>query len=332
MDALCYPVVSVTAPASILEGKGSREKFWVEIEADDVPWLLKFPRPGTGEHWAEKVAAEVGNLIGVNCARVELARCAGVQIALGQAPDQRQGQWDRYRGRLGTVCRSFVLPAIESLPDSELQCEFFHGCDILDVMVEGYNPNVRFGQRQHNVKNVAVALTDLAAVGSLNPMPHWDVMLEQLASYALLDGLIGNTDRHHENWMLANISGPGYSQWEEAPSYDHASSLGRELSDERRRQILASNGMLRYLHHGRGGVFVDDRRKRALPPIRLAQLLCRWAPRFTRRTLERIGDVSDSNLRNVIDRVPSEFMSDTAKDFAYAVVVTGKSELLRRAR
>ena len=332
MDAVCYPVVSVTTPASILESKGSREKFWVVIETDDIPWLLKFPRPGTGEHWAEKVAAEVGSLIGVNCARVELARCAEVQLVLGQTHEQQQGQWDRYRGRLGTVCRSFVVPAIESLPGSELQCDFFHGCDVLDAMTEGYNPYVRFGQRQHNVKNVVVALTDLAAVGSLNPMPHWDVMLEQLTSYALLDGLIGNTDRHHENWMLARVYGPGYDQWEEAPSYDHASSLGRELSDERRRQILASSGMLRYLQRGRGGVFVNDRRQRALPPIRLAQLLCRWAPRFTRRTLERIGDVSDSDIRNVIEGVPSEFMSGMAKDFAYELVATSKSELLRRAR
>lgn len=184
MDTPCYPVLSVVTPASFLERKGSREKFWVAIEADEIPWLLKFPRPDTGEHWAE-----VGNLIGVDCARVELARCVEVQSAFGQTRDQRQGQWDKFRRKLGTLCRSFVVPAVESLGDSELQCEFFHGCDVLDMLLEDYDPNLKFGQRQHNVKNVVRVLTDIAAVESLNPVPHWDVMLEHLASYVLLDGL-----------------------------------------------------------------------------------------------------------------------------------------------
>ena len=105
MDTPCYPVLSVVTPASILERKGSREKFWVAIEADEIPWLLKFPRPGTGEHWAEKVAAEVGNLIGVDCARVELARCVGVQSAFGQTRDQQQGQWNNFRGNSLQVLR-----------------------------------------------------------------------------------------------------------------------------------------------------------------------------------------------------------------------------------
>ena len=158
MDTPCYPVLSVVTPASILERKGSREKFWVAIEADEIPWLLKFPRPGTGEHWAEKVAAEVGNLIGVDCARVELARCVGVQSAFGQTRDQRQGQWDKFRGKLGTLCRSFVLG------DSELQCEFFHGCDVLDMLLEDYvltkwsrpvNPNCCGGYDENPVSGVA---------------------------------------------------------------------------------------------------------------------------------------------------------------------------------
>ena len=336
MTTSCYPVFEVTVPSGIqtrmLEKKGSREKYWVTIEGDETRWLLKFPRPDTGEHWAEKVAAEVGNLIGVNCAKIELARCVGVESAPGSVHDRQRICEDRLRANLGTLCRSFVAPVIESFRDMDLRCEFFEGCFVLNTVLEGYDANVRFGQRKHNVKNVVGALTDVAAVGSLNPMPHWDQMLEQLASYALLDGLIGNVDRHHENWMIGRVCGPGYDQWQVAPSYDHASSLGRELPDQSRQQILASDGVLRYLQRGKGGVFVNERRRRAPPPLRLAQLLCRWAPHFTRRTLECIGDVSNGDLRSSIDRVPSEFMTDMAKDFAHAVIVTSKSELLRGVR
>ena len=69
-----------------------------------------------------------------------------------------------------------------------------------------------------------------------NPSPGRERMLEQLASYALLDGLIGNTDRHHENWMVAYVPEGNDTVLRSMPSFDHASSLGRELADERRRE------------------------------------------------------------------------------------------------
>ena len=90
--------------------------------------------------------------------------------------------------------------------------------------------------------------------------------------------------------------------------------------------------MLRYLHCGRGGVFVDSNRRRAPSPLTLAQLLCRWMPTYTRETCERIGEVSDSQLGDAIDKVPGEFMSDIAKEFAYTLVLTSRAELMRSMR
>ena len=95
---------------------------------------------------------------------------------------------------------------------------------------------------------------------------------------------------------------------------------------------MKSDGMLRYLHRGRGGVFVDHKRGRAPSPLRLAQLLCRWAPDYTRETCERIGEVPDSQLWDAIDKVPGEFMSEIAKEFAFKLVLTGRSELMRSMR
>ena len=84
------------------------------------------------------------------------------------------------------------------------------------------------------------------------------------------------------------------------PSFDHASSLGRELTDDKRRRILESDGVLRYVQRGRGGIYVDDRRKHALSPLRLARLLCRWRPAFTRRTVDRIDSVSEPTRPAVV--------------------------------
>jgi hypothetical protein len=59
------------------EEMGSKRKFWYRHPKTKAEWLFKYPNPGTGEHWAEKVAAVVARLIGVPCAEVRLAVCDG---------------------------------------------------------------------------------------------------------------------------------------------------------------------------------------------------------------------------------------------------------------
>ena len=198
-------------------------------------------------------------------------------------------------------------------------------------MNPAYDVNRVWLNRAHNIKNIIAAIVEIAGVGRTNPMAGWDTMMD-LASYALLDGLVGNTDRHHENWMVAYVEDAGDIRMHVSPSFDHASSLGRELVDEHRERILSSNDVLNYLKKGHGGVFVAGTHGRAPSPLRLAQVLCRWKPRLARTWLDRLNSVPDTEFRSVIDRIPPEFMSDIAKEFAFQVVVTSKVELLRSIR
>ena len=104
------------------------------------------------------------------------------------------------------------------------------------------------------------------------------------------------------------------------------------MTDDRRRQLLEADHLSRYVRRGRGGVYVGDGRRRAPSPVRLARLLCRWRPTLTRKTLDRIDGLSELDVRTAVGRVPSEFMSDTSKEFACQVVLTSKRELLRGVR
>ena len=47
------------------EAMGTRTKFWYRDPDQQINWLFKHPRPNTGEHWAEKIAAEVASVIGI---------------------------------------------------------------------------------------------------------------------------------------------------------------------------------------------------------------------------------------------------------------------------
>ena len=323
-----YTVVDIVDAGDVREPRGSRTKFWIRFVEEAGRWLLKFPRPNTGEHWAEKVASEISHLIGVDCARVELARYYGPAVAGHE--DGGRGDYQEFlpEGELATICKSF-LPEEH---DDAWAAGVFHGWEILQFEVPGYDTGLVRGQRDHNVRNIGRVVHELMTDGQGNPSPGQERMLEQLASYALLDGLIGNTDRHHENWMVAYVPEGNDTVLRSMPSFDHASSLGRELTDERRREYLESDGMLAYLRRGRGGVYVNSRRERAPSPLALAELLCRWQPDCTRGTLARIEDLTEVQIRTAIGRVPPEFMSDLAKKFAVQVVTTTRQTLLRSAR
>ena len=45
------------------EALGSKPKFWFRMQETGKPWLFKFARPNTGEDWAEKVSAELADLL-----------------------------------------------------------------------------------------------------------------------------------------------------------------------------------------------------------------------------------------------------------------------------
>ena len=73
-----YPILEVQ-PEWVLEPEdlGSKPKFWYCGPEHGENWLFKYPQANTGQHWAEKIAAEVADLVDIPHAKVELAVFAG---------------------------------------------------------------------------------------------------------------------------------------------------------------------------------------------------------------------------------------------------------------
>ena len=66
----------------------------------------------------------------------------------------------------------------------------------------------------------------------MDGLSAWEVFV----GYLVLDALIGNTDRHEENWAVIVSESGRYL----APTFDHASSLGFLLSDPQRLERMSS--------------------------------------------------------------------------------------------
>ena len=279
-----YPVIEVDAADARPEDMGSKSKFWYTRREDGARWLFKHPRPGTGEHWAEKIAEQVAVLLEIPRGEVELA-------IFGETR--------------GSATKSFV-------GDNQ---ELVHGNQILERTEAGYDADKIFRQSSHTLHSV------MRGMDSVFVSPEdAERAKRRFAEYAALDALIGNTDRHHENWGI--VTRRAASGWDVslAPSYDHASSLGRELTDERRDARLKSGGVGGYLNRGRGGIYWEQDDRRAPSPLHLALLAVERYPDIFIPALRNLGKLSESDIVRIVNRVPDDWMSEYARLFAISII------------
>jgi hypothetical protein len=172
-----------------------------------------------------------------------------------------------------------------------------HGNELLAQSVIGYDKTKKFGQSDHTVRNIKRAVRDLFGSDAKEAADH---VMTELASYMVFDALIGNTDRHHENWGLkVQLASPSpTSHWiTTAPSFDHASSLGRELLDAKRSELLADNGVAKYLSKARGGVFLDSAQRHGENLFVLVKNATAKYPEYFRSALNKVKSLDLAQLK-----------------------------------
>ena len=275
------------------EDMGTKTKFWYRGPDDGVNWLFKYPRPDTGEHWAEKVAEEVASVLGIRHAKVELAQ---------------------FEGNRGSVTESFARGGRA----------LYHGNQVLEWTVGGYDPKKKFHQSQHTLTNI------FAGMGHVFEKPEAASRAKRtLAEYAVLDALIGNTDRHHENWgVLRRRKGDGLRGIVFlAPSFDHATSLGRELLDERRDRFLKENRVGGYVEKGRGAIYWSEDERRGPSPLELVRRAVRTYPDLFRPAVLKLAEIDESVFSQIVERIPLNWMTFLAREFAVKLLYYNYEQL-----
>ena len=294
-----YPVTEVL-PEWIREGEemGSKRKFWYVCSdpGEETEWLFKYPQPNTGQHWSEKIAAEVASVLEIPHARVELAV---------------------FSQEKGSVTKSFAGNGRELV----------HGNQMFEWEVRGYDPGKRFRQSRHTLANIWRVLDRVF----VTPEGKRDARV-RLAKYVVLDAVIGNTDRHHENWGVLRIwKGNGW-KGRVAPSFDHASCLGRELLDSRRSLLLREGRVGVYAEKGRGAVYWSEDERRGPSPLELTRRAARDYTDLFRPGLVKLERLDVKTINDQVDRVPTDWMSPTAREFAIELMrynVEQLSEIFR---
>lgn len=323
---MSFPVLQVQN-YQILDDEqlGTKDKFWFQREIDIIPeyneidvsafhgslnaheiehmfpgtelgktekWLFKIPRPETGEHWAEKIASEIAAVCGIQCAIVEFAEC---------------------EGRKGTASKNFVKG------DEELR----HGNEILAGFLDNYDIRKKFGHQQHTLANIISSVSKVIGADDVAD-------IQDLFDYLVLDALICNTDRHHENWgiLRSSIDHTAVRRYI-APTFDHASSLGRELTNDKRRELLARNQIEKYVisPKARGGIFLTSEDKHGINPFLLLRNIPDEYQDCLKVSIQKTEALTHLNISAILDRIPSSWITSPEKEFAESLLRWTSTEI-----
>ena len=298
-----YPVVDLQTGWLLGdEQMGSKDKVWMQLPDDGNPWLFKYSRMSdgevTGEHWAEKIAAEIAALMGVPHARVELAVLDGHPGSLSQ--------------RFSQLTRAGVGVELE------------HGNALLAGYVTGYDRTKQNKQSDHTLGNIIKVVESLFPEAAAR-----GAALRQLAGYLVLDALILNTDRHHENWGVLRTLNPDHEVvYEIAPSFDHASSLARNEPPEKlARWLKESRRVEQYMHGAHGGIYLEGNAARGANPYTIAEKAMLARPEYFACWQDVLDNIEPPELERIVDRVPDSMMAIESKLFVKALLALTLTKL-----
>lgn len=291
-----YPLWPVTD--WITEGDeyvGDSALYWLRHPATGESWLWKTVKQEThglqrvlGFDWSERVATEVAHRLNIPCSHVELAERQGQRgvVVLNFAP----WGWQMSNGSLllPNVVPGYSASRRGEVPGYTLDAVF----EALDgsVAPDGSPENVRSGQ-------------------------------EAFAGYLVLDALIGNRDRHHDNWAV--LDDPNGQRWL-APAFDQASCLGYQERESRKIELLETRSVRQWVEVGRSRHFEGrpsllelavDAMQRVDPAARNA-----WA--------DRLASISDDEWTPMLDAVPRHLLSQVDAKFAEEVLKVNRGRLL----
>lgn len=291
-----------------LEPLGTKTKWWVK----DYTHLFKVNYEARREDCSEVVVANLCALLGLPHAKYQLGM---VRIKDGDET------WDE---KYGVLTPSFYQRPAQRLVD---------GNQLLLSKDSSYPAENRYKVSEYTVDAVARVVTDLempptSFCGSMPDSVH--TALDVFIGYTMLDVLVANQDRHHENWGAIE-SGDRRML---TPTFDHGAALAPGESVDRMRKRLETRDQ---------GFSVDNFARRAMSPFwdqpggeqlslyNAWREFSRYSPRASNAWLDRLGKLQLDSIYATFAELPEDRFPKVARAFCLKLVYSNRERLLARA-
>jgi hypothetical protein len=307
-----YPVIEVDRDlAERIEELGTKRKFWFRPLVHDANGLLfkadervagGSETVGTGEDWAEKIACEICSLLGIPHVQYELAV-------------------EKQSGVSGVVCPNIALAPLTLVLGNQLLLERDASYPADDAL--------KYGVRQHSIESVSRVLAKLGPPPKeyCENLPHGiESASDVFVGYVMLDALVANQDRHHQNWGALR----GETSML-APTFDHGAGLGRNEPDAKRYRRLygpdPAHNVQQYASKAKSS-FYKQQDQPILRTVAAFKEFATQSPRASSAWLDRLEQLSIGQIDRIIDPIPADRMSQITREFTQKLILANQARLL----
>lgn len=285
-----------------LEQLGTKEKFW--FKDDSIKNLFKVGRPNTGENWVEVVVADICMILDLPHAKYLFAE---------------------YENLEGTITSSFVPDGGRLVHGNELLAKAFERIEI------EYEEHRFYKVRNYNLRVIQAILSHSAFQPAFDVIEYdiFETAFDMFIGYIILDCLISNQDRHHENWGVIIMGELRFL----APTFDHASGLGSKEHDEKKSKRLSGSDPRVTMKH-----FVERAKTpfyhqgKILTTYEAVEACAKLNPKFTLYWLEKIDNINLDKIKEIFDKIPDTLISPISIEFAIEMIKENKNRLLEIKR
>lgn len=289
------------------EDMGTKSKFWYTESDCGQQFLFKSihteDKQGTpivrdGEDWAEKIACELAELLQIPHAKYDLAL---------------------HNGERGIRSLNFSVKGDTLTFGNTLLEKIFDSQSLLQIAGT---------QKTQEIPRVYVVLSRVI----INPPRGWNETqniksaYDVFLGYVMLDCLISNQDRHNQNWaMVTDSKGMTYL----APSFDHAASLGRNESDEKRAIRLNTKDknqtVQKYVERCKSHFYFKGEQQKSIEAFEKFSILASDA---AIEWIERLEAINSTHVDSILSSIPDNIMSAVSKKFCAAIIESNRKRII----
>ena len=271
--------------------EGSRDKYALFAPANPAEncivanhrYLMKFSNKRYPvQFWSEIIAAKIGEALGVPvppcfyAEDIETGQPGSlIEWFYGEAIEEPIKEEEVLAAPLDAEEMPASTPLIHSL--------YVPGSNYMQRQIADYD--MKAG-RQHNLKHVGYLLTRFRQNWKIDFWPFWAKLLT-------FDAIIGNTDRHQDNWgVLWRATVPRF-----APAFDNGTSLMHEITEANIGKFNNDEALEKYILKGRHHIRWQINDIKPLPHLELVERLVLTRPQLT----PIVRDILQFNQRNLYD-------------------------------
>ncbi|MGG0031613.1 HipA domain-containing protein [Priestia megaterium] len=204
----------------------------------------------------------------------------------------------KYEDRQGLLLTNFVKYGEE---------EHFDGGDLLKTIIDGFDPNDLTDYTLENILRCLVPLN----------------LEKEIVKVIIFDALIGNQDRHCENWGVIQKGG----DIRLTPIYDNGASLGFSNKEERVKMMLKDANMFgAFTNRGKSIIGIPSKKK---PKIKaLLHEIYALFPDVVSEEIERLNYLQTEEIKHILETIHLDIMSETYKIWVERLLIYRKEWMI----